>query len=61
MESKEFVTANEKLEQFLWMHRIRFKRQRKNINFLNEWVYDRTPQLEDVVEEFQRIWVNRTY
>lgn len=59
MEGKEFVTANQKLEQFLWMHRIRFKAQRKNMDMLNEWIYDRTPQLEVVVEEFRRIYTDR--
>ena len=59
MEGKDFVTANQKLEQFLWMHRIRFKAQRKNLDMLNEWIYDRTPQLEVVVEEFRRIWFDR--
>lgn len=55
---KEFITANQKLEQFLWMHRITFIRQRKNDDCLNEWVYEWTPLLEEVVAEFRRIWAH---
>lgn len=51
-----FVTVNQKLEQFLFVHRIYFKSQRKNEDLLNEWTYDRTPQLEEVVAEFRRIY-----
>lgn len=56
---EEFVTANQKLEQFLFMHKIRFKSQRKNDDLLTEWVYDVTPLLEEVVAEFRRIWMSQ--
>lgn len=53
---EEFRTANAKLEQFLFCHRIQFKRWRKNEDMLTEWIYDRTPQLEKVVAEFRELW-----
>lgn len=53
---KNFVTTNQKLEQFLFVHRIYFKSQRKNEDLLNEWTYERTPRLEEVVAEFRRIY-----
>lgn len=52
----EFKTANYRLEQFLFAHRIRFKSWRKNEDMMTEWVYDWTPQLEHVVAEFRAIW-----
>ena len=52
----DFVTANFRLEQFLFAHNIRFKYQRKNDDMLTEWVYDRTPWLEEVVAEYRKIW-----
>lgn len=55
--NEDFVTANQKLEQFLWMHRICFKTQRKNEDLMNEWIYQRTPELEEIVEEFRRIYM----
>lgn len=55
--NEDFVTSNQKLEQFLWMHRIRFQTQRKNEDLMNEWIYKRTPELEEIVEEFRRIYV----
>lgn len=55
----EFVTANAKLEQFLYYHKVNFKRFRKNEDMLTEWVYDRTPRLEEVVAEFRQIWGSR--
>ena len=58
---EEFVTANPKLEQFLWMHRIYFQNQRKNSDMMNEWIYSRTPQLEEVVAEFRKIWIAATH
>ena len=53
---QEFKTANVRLEQFLFMHRIRFIRFRKNDDMLTEWVYEMTPYLEKVVAEFREIW-----
>ena len=53
---QDFITANPRLEQFLYMHRIGFRCFRKNADMLTEWVYDSTPRLLEVVEEFRRIW-----
>ena len=53
---QDFITANPRLEQFLYMHRIGFRCFRKNTDMLTEWVYDSTPRLLEVVEEFRRIW-----
>ena len=51
-----FVTANQKLEQFLFMHRIFFTSYRKNEDLMTEWTYERTPALDEVVNEFRRIY-----
>ena len=53
---KEFVTANYRLEQFLYLHKVSFKYQRKNADLLTEWVYEDTPRLRQVVAEFREIW-----
>lgn len=53
---KEFSTTNRKLEQFLYLHRIDFRGQRKTNDLLTEWVYDNTPRLQEVVAEFLIIW-----
>ena len=53
---EEFRTANARLEQFLFAHRIKFIRQQKNDDLLTEWVYKRSPELEKIIAEFREIW-----
>lgn len=48
-----FETTNRKLEQFLHAHMIHFLYQYKNDDYLTVWVYDRTPRLLIVVNEFK--------
>ena len=55
-----FKTMNPRLEQFLFVHRIRFQDHVKVWNddagrYLTEWVYKKTPELMRVVEEFKEI------
>ena len=45
-----------KLEQFLFIHGINFLYFHKNDDMMTEWVYAKTPELEETVEEFRRIW-----
>lgn len=59
MVTDTFKTCNFKLEQFLFAHDIRFKSWRKNDDGLTEWVYDKTPELTRVVEEFRAIFMRR--
>jgi len=54
--NETFVTMNARLEQFLFYHRIRFLQCRKNEDMMTEWVYERTPKLEQVVKEYREIW-----
>lgn len=54
--AETFVTANVKLEQFLFIHDIKFISFHKNDDMMTEWVYAKTPELEETVEEFRRIW-----
>lgn len=57
MNNPVFVTMNPKLEQFLYMHKIRFISQRKREeDLLTEWTYLMTPRLKEVIAEFREIW-----
>lgn len=55
-QTQEFTTANMRIEQFLFAHRIRYKRLYKNDDMMTVWVYDRTPDLERIVAEYRSIW-----
>lgn len=48
-----FETSNRKLEQFLHAHLINFLYQYKNDDYLTVWVYDRTPRLTMVLNEYR--------
>ena len=50
-----FKTANQKLEQFLFVHDIRFISFEKNSDGLTEWTYDISAELERVVAEYREI------
>ena len=54
-----FKTANYKLEQFLFVHDIRFISYEKNEDGLTEWTYPITAELERVVAEFREIDARR--
>lgn len=51
----KFTTCSPRLEQFLWIHGIKFNTWRKNDDMLTEWEYERTPFLMEVVEEFREL------
>lgn len=48
-----FETSNRKLEQFLHAHLIPFLYQYKNEDFLTVWVYEKTPRLTLVLQEYR--------
>lgn len=50
-----FTTTNRKLEQFLYMHGIRFDHWTKDLDGITIWVYENTPETMRVVEEFRDI------
>ena len=50
-----FRTANPKLEQFLFVHDIRFISFEKNSDGLTEWTYPLSEELEQVVAEYREI------
>lgn len=49
------TTCNMKLEQFLFVHDIKFVSWRKNDDGLTEWTYTDTAELQRVVAEFREI------
>lgn len=53
-----FETTNRRLEQFLHAHLIPFSHWYKNEDYLTVWVYDRTPRLLVVLEEFRQLMDN---
>ena len=48
-----FVTANKGLENFLWVHGFVPKEMRRRPDFLNEWVFESSPELLETVDEYQ--------
>ena len=54
-----FKTANAKLEQFLFVHDIRFISYEKNSDGLTEWTYLITAELQRVVAEYREIDARR--
>ncbi len=50
-----FTTVNMRLEQFLFVHDIRFISWSKTEDGLTCWTYERTPELERVVQEYKEI------
>lgn len=54
-----YTTANVKIEQFLFVHDIRFISQRVNDDGLTEWTYARTPELARVLAEYREIDARR--
>ncbi len=51
-----FETANRKLEQFLYAHKIVACGQHKSDDAMNVWEYQRTPELERVVAEYKALY-----
>lgn len=52
---KYFETTDRRLEQFLFVHRIRFSHQRKDDCRRNVWAYPISPHLRRVVREYRRL------
>lgn len=50
-----FETASKKLEEFIHVHHIRWVSSHRNPDGLTVWVYERTPRLDAVVEEYRQI------
>lgn len=50
-----FETKNRRLEQFIYVHKINHIRQYRDIENLNVWVYEDTPELRAVIEEYEQI------
>jgi hypothetical protein len=50
-----FETKNRRLEQFIYVHKISHIRQYRDIENLNVWVYEDTPELRAVIEEYNQI------
>ena len=58
METKQvFKTANRRLEQFLFLHRVFFFDQKKSDDGMNEWCYIVTPQFRKVYQEYRELWL----
>ena len=51
-----FKTANRRLENFLFLHRIHFFDQKKNDDDMTEWYYIVTPQFRKVYQEYRELW-----
>lgn len=54
-----FETCNRRLEQFLFIHDIRFKEWYKNEDGLTCWVYPDNMEIREVVEEFRKLDARR--
>lgn len=54
-----FTTTSWRLEQFLFAHDIRFLTFHKNLDGMTEWVYEKNPEVMEVVEEYRRIDARR--
>lgn len=59
MQPKVFETTSKKLEEFLFVHDIRFASSYRNIEGLTVWVYPRNETVDHVVQEYRAIVANR--
>lgn len=50
-----FQTRNRRLEQFLYIHDIRFVSCIKDHEGMTVWLYEPTPELNSVVKEWREI------
>ena len=50
-----FETCNRRLEQFLFVHDIRFSEWYRNNDGLTTWVYPDNAELREVVKEFRKL------
>lgn len=55
MDATIFETTSRKLEQFLFMHDIRYISWRKDDDGMTVWCYTITPETMRVVEEYREI------
>ena len=56
---KTFETTNRKLENFLYVHRISFIKQRKTEDGLNCWEYVVTDEFKRVIEEYKELYCEK--
>lgn len=56
-----FTTKNRKLEQFLFVHGIRFLAWNKDLDDMTEWLYEPTEELYRVVNEWRDIQQQKKY
>ncbi len=59
MNTKTFTTTNRELENFFFMHNIRFLRFWKGDDLLTVWEYEDTPYLREVLAEYAAIIARR--
>lgn len=50
-----FSTTNRELENFFYVHDIRFVRFEKGADMRTIWYYDNTPYLREVLAEYQAV------
>jgi hypothetical protein len=55
MQSFVFETMSRKLEQFLYLHDIRWSSSYRNVDGVQVWVYKLTPETQRVINEFREI------
>lgn len=51
-----FYVTNRNLENFLYAHRIDFLGQKKTASGRTCWIYIRTPRLDEVVSEYEKLY-----
>ena len=56
-----YATTNKHLENFLYMHKIRFAVCRKTEDCQTEWLYKITPDFQRVFEEYRELYCKHPY
>ena len=51
-----FYTTNRHLENFLFMHRIRFQSQQKNEDGTNQWAYLVDEKFQEILDEYKKLY-----
>lgn len=59
MQPQLFQTTSRKLEEFLYLHDIRFVDTYLNEDALHVWVYKLTPYVQHVIDEYRQIIARR--